>query len=100
MGVPASTIVVETMSNTTQEESVRIGRILQRRLARRILLVTESLHMRRATLVFERAGFQVVSSPSDDHARRLSAPADRLWLLYRLVQESAGLAYYAVARYI
>jgi len=26
MGVPASTIVVQTMSNTTQEESVRIGR--------------------------------------------------------------------------
>ena len=100
MGIPADAILLEKTANTTREESMRIGELLLSRNARRILLVTQSLHMRRAKLVFERAGFQVMPSPSDEYPRIASGPANRFWLMFRVLQESLGLLYYRVAGYI
>jgi uncharacterized SAM-binding protein YcdF (DUF218 family) len=100
MGIPAEAILKEETANTTKEEAVRISRLLMHRGLRRILLVTESLHERRAKLVFERAGLVVLSVPSDDYPIAAVSPLGRLWLAARLFQESAALTYYHLAGYI
>jgi uncharacterized SAM-binding protein YcdF (DUF218 family) len=100
MGVAPETILKEETANTTREEAVRISRLLMHRGLRRILLVTESLHLRRAKLVFESAGLEVFPAASDDYSIAVTTPSARLWLAVRVVQESAALAYYRVAGYI
>lgn len=100
MGIPAGSILLEKTARTTYEESVRIADLLRPHKASRILLVTESLHMRRAKLLFERAGFQVLPAPSDEFPNVLFSPADRLWLMTRLLQETLGLMYYRVWGYL
>jgi uncharacterized SAM-binding protein YcdF (DUF218 family) len=100
MGIPPDAILPEGAVNSTREESVRISSTLRARNATRILLVTESLHMRRAKLVFEHAGLKVQPAVSDDYPAVLLSPQDRLWLTLRIVQEGAGLIYYRLAGYI
>jgi uncharacterized SAM-binding protein YcdF (DUF218 family) len=99
MGIPPDAIIqVET--TTTREESTQTASLLRPRDLHRIILVTESLHMRRAKLVFERAGFEVWPGVSANYPAALSLPADRLWLAMRVAQESAALIYYRLAGYI
>ncbi|HSB70897.1 MAG TPA: YdcF family protein [Candidatus Methylomirabilis sp.] len=49
LGVPAEAINMESRGRTTREEAIRIGEFLRARQVRRILLVTDSQHMARAT---------------------------------------------------
>lgn len=100
MGIPPEAIFKEETANTTREESQHIAGLLRQRNVQRILLVTESLHMRRAKLVFERAGVQVLPAISADYSRVANTPGDRLWLTTRIFQETAALIYYRVAGYI
>jgi uncharacterized SAM-binding protein YcdF (DUF218 family) len=100
MGVPPDAIIKDEQSNTTREESVDIARILRGRGVRRILLVTESVHLRRAMYLFERAGLEVSPAPSDDRALAATSPGDRLRLGIRIAEESAALVYYRLAGYI
>ncbi len=100
IGIPSSAIIKMETANTTREESAGIGRLLLQRNAGRILLVTESLHMRRARLVFERAGLKVSPAPSDDYSKAANSARDRLWLATRILQESAALVYYRAAGYL
>jgi uncharacterized SAM-binding protein YcdF (DUF218 family) len=98
MGIPAEAILEET-SNTTREEAVRISRLLMHRGLRKILLVTDSLHLRRAKVVFENAGLEVFPATSDDYSVSAISAKDRLWLASRIIEESAALAYYRLAGY-
>ena len=100
MGVPPNAIVKIEMVDTTRQESEEIADFLLKRNARRILLVTESLHMRRARLVFERAGLQVFPAPSDTYSKAAYSPKERLWLAIRVIEQSMALVYYQVAGYI
>ena len=100
MGIPPAAILLEGEVNSTRDESVRIAQKLRARNATRILLVTESLHMRRAKLVFEREGLRVQPAVSADYPAVLMSPSDRLWLTVRIAQEAAGLIYYRLAGYI
>jgi uncharacterized SAM-binding protein YcdF (DUF218 family) len=100
MGIPPAAILLEGNVNSTREESIRISQTLRGRNATRVLLVTESLHMRRSKLVFERAGLQVQPAVSADYPAVLISPGDRLWLTMRIAQEVAGLIYYRLAGYI
>ena len=61
-GVPHSAILTETASRDTLQNAAFSRRILGNR---RILLVTSAWHMRRATVAFERVGFQVIPLPAD-----------------------------------
>jgi uncharacterized SAM-binding protein YcdF (DUF218 family) len=99
-GVSRSAIIKEETANTTMEESVRIAALLKQRHVDRILLVTESLHMRRAKMVFERAGLQVVPFPSDNLSHAARSPSDRLWLATRVAMEVTAIAYYRIAGYL
>lgn len=100
MGIPPGAILEEETANTTYEESIHIANTLRGRNAGRILLVTDSLHMRRAKQVFERAGLQVQPADSADYPALVTSPADRLWLATRIVRESGALIYYRLAGYI
>lgn len=55
----------EGQSGTTWENARDSWALLSRKGIRRVVLVTQSLHMRRARLAFEHAGFGVVAAPVD-----------------------------------
>lgn len=99
-GIPREAILKEETANTTREESILISALLKERNVNRILLVTESLHMRRARMVFERAGLQVMPAPADDYPNAARSPRDRIWLTMRIATESAALIYYRVSGYL
>ena len=99
MGIPENVILLEETANTTHEESMRIGKILVSHGTQKVLLVTGSLHMRRAKLAFENVGFRVFPAPSDNYPNIRSSPAGRFWLMFRVLQESIGLLYYKSAGY-
>ena len=64
LGVPPARILVEDHSRNTHENALDSAPILRRLGARRILLVTSDLHMRRAAACFRQQGFEVVPAPS------------------------------------
>ena len=69
-GVPPARILTETRSHDTRENARYSAPILRRLGAQRILLVTSSMHMRRAAGSFRKLGFDVIAAPSPDWARR------------------------------
>jgi len=99
VGMPAEAILKEETANTTREEAGRISRLLMHRGLRKILLVTDSLHLRRAKLAFESTGLEVFPVPSDNFPTAATSAWDRLWLASRIVEESAALSYYRLAGY-
>jgi uncharacterized SAM-binding protein YcdF (DUF218 family) len=61
-GVPVKW--VEDRSDNTAENALLSAAMLRSTGVRRILLVTDALHMPRAQRIFEKAGFQVISAPT------------------------------------
>jgi uncharacterized SAM-binding protein YcdF (DUF218 family) len=100
IGIPVNAILEEAEVNTTRDEAVRIKELLGAAGRPAVLLVTESLHMRRAKLAFELAGFDVFPAPSDDFPAIALSPSDRIFLMWRVLQETGGLIYYWAAGYI
>jgi len=100
MGIPPAAILKEETAHTTFEESIHISGVLHQRRAERVLLVTDSLHMRRAIRVFEHAGLNVQPAISADYPAALRSSADRLWLAMRIAEESAAMLYYRLAGYL
>src|SRR5262249_16088836 len=99
MGIPVEAILKEETANTRRDEAVRISRLLMHRGLRKILQVTDSLHLRRSKLVFEGTGLYVYPAASDDYSVSAVSPKDRLFLASRVIEESAALAYYRLAGY-
>jgi uncharacterized SAM-binding protein YcdF (DUF218 family) len=100
MGVPAAAIRAIETNTTTREEASRTTALLRENNGHRILLVTESLHMRRAKVLFEHEGFKVSPGVSPNYTHGTFFPGDRLWLAMRVVQEFTALIYYRLAGYI
>jgi uncharacterized SAM-binding protein YcdF (DUF218 family)/lysophospholipase L1-like esterase len=90
VGIPRSRILVETASASTRENASRSAPVLRGLGARRLLLVTDRLHMRRAAESFTKFGFEieVASVPVYD------GHADNVSMLYWGVREMAALTYY------
>jgi uncharacterized SAM-binding protein YcdF (DUF218 family) len=99
-GIPKDAVVTIETAMTTHEESVLTADALRIRRVGKILLVTESIHMRRAKLLFEKAGFTVLPVSSDRFFEVALSPQERLRLGLRLAQETVGLVYYRIAGYI
>lgn len=112
LGVPAEAILEERASRNTWENALEARRLLEPRGVRRILLVTSAMHMPRAAGVFQHAGFDVLSAPTDfqvvdrqgsvfdEGALRglvgfILPSADALALTTRVLREYMGLAVYA-----
>jgi len=99
-GVAPEAIVTETTAKTTREEALRIGAELRPRQARRILLVTDSMHMRRAQGLFEAAGFEVLPASADSISGKARSPEGRLQLLRWVLGETVARVYYRLAGYL
>ena len=69
-GVPATAIVVEGTSATTEENAQRVAELMQNRHLRSAILVTSPYHQRRAAMLFERefgrASLSFRNHPADD----------------------------------
>lgn len=100
LGVPSEAIRTEASALTTREEAVRIGGMLHAENVRRILLVTDSQHMRRASALFSRGGFRVFPVTADAPSGAGTSPGARLRLLRDLLGEWMALGYYRVAGYL
>lgn len=106
-GVPEAMIAMEDRSMTTRENAAESARILGARGARRIVLVTEAIHMRRAALSFRKAGFEVAPAPCAYRILELRSWGDRLlpgvWAVRTIgdaAHEWAGLAWYKLRGWI
>jgi uncharacterized SAM-binding protein YcdF (DUF218 family) len=100
LGVPPEAVRTEPTALTTREEAVRIGGILRAENVRRILLVTDSQHMRRARALFSRDGFHVFPATADVRSGAGTSPEARLRLLRDLLGEWLALGYYRAAGYL
>jgi uncharacterized SAM-binding protein YcdF (DUF218 family) len=98
-GIPADAILTDTRAHTTREEATRVRALLEPRRARTVLLVTNAGHLARACPLFERAGFEVRSVPSDPPFEA-EEPESRLAQTRVLVKEILGWLYYRIAGYI
>lgn len=98
LGVPASALMLEEHSRDTRDNARNTAALLRRHGMRRVLLVTSSLHMPRASLLFRQAGIEVLPVPVPEPANRATwqdrwLPSRRaLWRSGRAWKEYAGLA--------
>jgi uncharacterized SAM-binding protein YcdF (DUF218 family) len=97
LGVPPEAIRTEGRARTTREEAILIGSFLRSHGVRRILLVSDSYHLRRATILFEQAGFDVLPVPTDNVSKETSRPEARLQLMREIMRELIARLYYRVA---
>lgn len=62
-GIPADLVLEESRSQSTFENAVYSAEILHRHGWKRVVLVTEAIHIPRAKAVFRRQGFDILPSP-------------------------------------
>jgi uncharacterized SAM-binding protein YcdF (DUF218 family) len=96
IGIPAAAIRVEERSRSTWENGQFSAPLLHREGARRLLLVTDRLHMLRAAGVFSRLGFEVESASVPIYAGH----ADNVSMLTAAIREVAALAYYRLRHHV
>ena len=92
-GVPVKWI--EPASDDTAQNAEFSARILQEAGIRRVLLVTDALHMPRSRRIFERNGFDVVPAPTDFHTT-----ADLRAMEWVPSGPALGLAHYALHEWL
>jgi uncharacterized SAM-binding protein YcdF (DUF218 family) len=92
LGVPAGRILVEDRSSRTVENAREVASLLRIAGAPSALLVTGSLHMRRARRCFERQGVRVSCAP-------VPRIGDAGLLAKEVLHEYIGLAYYRLRRW-
>lgn len=92
LGIDGSAMLTVT-AQTTREEARKAGAELRRRGVGRILLVSESQHLRRAGPLFEREGFEVLPAPSDLRIASVD-PEGRLDLAREILKELAARLLY------
>ncbi len=88
--VPEKAILLEPRAQTTAEEARNIASILRQRGAKRILLVSGSLHLPRAVPRFERYGLQVLPVVVDNVPVNVDGPDGRLELMEYVLREALG----------
>jgi uncharacterized SAM-binding protein YcdF (DUF218 family)/lysophospholipase L1-like esterase len=90
VGLPASSLIVERESETTWENGEFTAPLLRRAGAKRLLVVTDRLHMRRAAGVFARLGFDVQTAAVPVYEGHV----DNVSMLSAGLRELAALTYY------
>jgi uncharacterized SAM-binding protein YcdF (DUF218 family) len=63
LNVPAADVIVESTSRNTYENAVESSRLLEKQKIRKIVLVTDAVHMNRALACFRKQGLEVVPAP-------------------------------------
>ena len=100
LGMPDEAVLVETRARTTREEAALAAAMLQGQGIRRILLVTDEIHLVRAQRLFARAGFEVLPAPAAEPSRTSTAPEGRLNLARIVLGEALAQVYYRTAGYL
>lgn len=72
MGVPEKNVVLENRSRNTKENALYSAEILKSRGAKKILLVTQAFHIRRAYAFFQKTGFEIVPVPTANQLTRFT----------------------------
>ena len=90
-GVPASAILMEAMSRSTEESALFAGDILDDMGLSRAVLVSDSYHMLRASWLYRRRGLEVFRSPVP--ASRINYP---LFYPYSLLREFVAFHWFLV----
>ena len=103
LGVPTRAILAETTPRpeyepTTHNEVHHLRNVLVGKGVRKILLVTDSQHMRRAGALFEQAGLAVLPAPIDEVSLDATSAEERLKLMRWIGQEWLARLYYAALR--
>jgi len=80
MGVPATSIWLETQSRDTRENAAFSAKILNGRRIDRIMLVTSASHMPRAVKLFEAQGFEVIPAPVDYRVSQRTLNSCGTWI--------------------
>lgn len=75
-GVPAPRVWLDSSSPNTRAHANSMVTMLESQGVTRIVLVTSSTHIRRATSTFQAAGFDVIPSPAQEHS---DIPGDWRW---------------------
>ena len=96
VGIPIGAIRSEATSTTTWENALHSAPHLEALGARRLLLVTDRLHMRRSEAAFARFGFAIERATVPMH----QGYRDNLDMLYHTIRERAAYRYYAVRGWI
>lgn len=97
LGVPASALVLEERSHNTGDNALNTVELAREYGFQRILLVTSSIHMPRAVLLFRRTGLDVIPVPVPETAHRANwtdrwLPSPRaLWRSGRALKEYVAL---------
>lgn len=66
MGVPGGAILQDPTSLNTYQNAVNVRKILDdKKIQRRVLLVTSAMHMPRSLLIFQRQGIEAIAAPTD-----------------------------------
>jgi uncharacterized SAM-binding protein YcdF (DUF218 family) len=94
-GVPPAAILTESAIQRTRDEARRIHALLEPRRARRVLLVSERWHLKRAGPLFQRAGFTVFPAPSDALPTPTLDPEGRIWTMRIVLGELLARLYAA-----
>lgn len=100
LGVPASAMLRLEGARTTRDEALGARTLLAPRGARRILLVSNAIHLARAAAAFERVGFVVLPAPAAELSVHEDKPEDRLSLMRRAGAEAAARVYYRLAGFL
>jgi uncharacterized SAM-binding protein YcdF (DUF218 family) len=101
LGVAPAAIVTERYQPTTRAEAAWAAETLRAGTSTpKVLLVTDVLHMRRARLLFERAGLSVRPAPTDPGFVGVTIPEERLRLTRAVAQELFSLVYHRIFGYL
>lgn len=98
LGVPQEVLMLEERSRSTRENAEFTAALTEPHGVRTVLLVTSSLHMPRAALLFREAGFHVIAVPVPERASRTNwrerwlPSRGALWRSGRAMKEFAALA--------
>jgi uncharacterized SAM-binding protein YcdF (DUF218 family) len=98
-GVPEAAILARATGHTTHEEIGALADLLRARNVRRVLLVTDGPHMRRAMGLLRATGLDVLPAPVRG-VDTPTQPAERIRLFRETLQEGLALAYYHAAGYL
>jgi uncharacterized SAM-binding protein YcdF (DUF218 family) len=94
LGVPRSKILLEKGSKNTYESGVKVSSLCRDRGIRRVILVTDAVHLRRAVAVFEAQGLEVLPVAADPWTLGWETPQARLAKFLAALHEYEGLLYY------
>jgi len=108
LGIPQDDVMIEDRSRTTHENAVETAKLLRERGLEKVILVTDAVHMWRASLCFRKAGIEVVPSACAHCATELSAPYYRYAVpspgavkeVDRVFHEGLGVVWYWLRGYL